>query len=137
VVHVVEAAGAIRIQTPLGSPVATGPDCVDGLLATSAGAKAVTVWLEDGLPGGLKDHLHQGWFGSVHHRGDTQWPQRGFPGFGDPAPTDRGCFVREVHGLDHLEAFCGGELCHPIDTRRFLAGVSLSDPSDREGLGGA
>ena len=70
-VNVVEAAGDISIQNPLGGPIDTYPDCVDGIPATSAWSKAVTVWLEYCLPFRLNDHFHQGLFGSVHHRGHT------------------------------------------------------------------
>jgi hypothetical protein len=93
VVNVVEAAGDIRIQDPLSGPFDTCPDRIDGIPATSAWSKAVTVWLEDGLPFGLKDHFHQGLFGSVHHRGYTQGPQLGFAGFRNPDATHWECFV--------------------------------------------
>ena len=78
-VNVVEVAGDISIQNPLGGPIDTYPDCVDGIPATSAWSKAVTVWLEDGLPFGLKDHFHQGLFGSVHHRGHTHSTLHQYP----------------------------------------------------------
>ena len=125
-VNGVEAAGDISIQNPLGGPVDACPDCVDGVPATSAWSKAVTVWLEYRLPFRLNDHLYECLFGSVHHRGYTQWPHLGFPRFGNPDPAYRSCLVREVQGLNHLKAFFGAEFCHPIDARRFLSVVILS-----------
>ncbi len=55
----------------------------------------------------------------------------GFPRFGNPDTAYRSCLVREVHGLNHLKAFFGAEFGYPINARRFLAVVILSNPSDR------
>src|ERR1700675_3077452 len=135
-VDVVEAACNIGIQYPLRGPVNAIPDCADGVPAASAWSKAVTVWLEYGLPFWLNDHFYQRLFGSVRHRGYSQWSHLGFPRFGDPDPAYRSCLVGEIHGLNHLKAFFGAKFCHPIDARRFLAVVVLGPPSDRYGFRG-
>src|SRR6266571_4812436 len=129
----IQAACDVGIQNPLCGLADALPDCVDGVPAPSAWSKAVAVWLEYRLPFRLNDHFHQCLFGSVHHRGYTQWPHLGLTRFGNPDTAYRSCLVREVHGLDHLKAFFGGEFGYPVDARRILSAVVLGLPSDREG----
>ena len=88
-VDVIEASGDIGVQYPLQFLMETVMDGFDGVPASSAWSKAVTVRFKYRFPFRLKDHFYQGLFGSVHHGGDSQGPPVGLARFGNPAATDR------------------------------------------------